>query len=112
MDKRKIQKLKQRLKILERKMAGLGPVMRGSVVELAGKCGNPKCRCARGGEKHKRFYFSMSTKGKTKIIYLGKKREPYAREYSENYRALLEIVEEMTTINMELLRTGAVQKTR
>ncbi len=54
----------------------------------------------------------MSTKGKTKIIYLGKKREPLAREYSENYGTLLEIVEEMTTINMELLRTGDVQKTR
>jgi hypothetical protein len=112
MDKRKIQKLKQRLRTLKRKMAGLGPVMRGSVVELAGKCGNPKCRCARGGEKHARFYFSMSTKGKTRIIYLGKKREPFAREYSENYKALLEIVEEMTTINMELLRTGTMQKTR
>lgn len=112
MDKKKTQKIKRRLKTLERKMAALGPVMRGSVVELAGKCGNPKCRCARGGEKHKRFNFSMSTKGKTKIIYLGKKREPLAREYSENYGTLLEIVEEMTTINMELLRTGDVQKTR
>jgi hypothetical protein len=54
----------------------------------------------------------MSTKGKTRIIYLGKKREPFASEYYENYKALIEIVEEMTTINMELLRTGTMQKTR
>jgi len=54
----------------------------------------------------------MSRKGKTKVIYLGKSREPVARQYSENYRALLEIVEEMTMINIELLKAGAVRKAR
>jgi hypothetical protein len=33
------------------------------------------------------------------LIYLGKKREDKAREYSQNYKKLLEIVEEMTIIN-------------
>lgn len=110
MDKKKIQKFKRRLKTLEQKIGTLCPLMRGSVVELATTCGNPNCRCARG-EKHNKCYFSLSSKGKTKLIYLGKSREPLARRYSENYKVLLEIVEEMTTINMELLRAGAVQKT-
>jgi len=38
---------------------------------------------------------------------LGKKRENKARKYSENYKKLLEIVEEMTIINMALLKENA-----
>ena len=111
MDKREIEKLKRRRRALQKRMAALGPLMRGSVVELDGTCGNPNCRCARG-EKHRKYYFSMSVKGKTKIIYLGKSREPIAQQYSENYKMLLEIVEEMSRINMELLKAGAVKNSR
>ena len=90
-------------------MRALGPLMRGSVVELAIRCGNENCRCARG-EKHKKIHFSMSKKGKTTMMYLGKEQEPIARQYSENYKTLLEIVEEMTMVNMELLKADALRR--
>jgi hypothetical protein len=41
------------------------------------------------------------------LIYLGKKREPAARQLSANYKSLLAFVEEMTLLNMELLRRNA-----
>jgi len=41
------------------------------------------------------------------LINLGKKREDKAREYSQNYKKLLAIVEEMTIINMTLLKENA-----
>ena len=111
MDKKKMQQLRRRRRKLETTMAGLGPLMRGSVVELATTCGNPNCRCARG-HKHKKLYYSMSRKGKTTLVYLGKSRALLARQYSDNYKRLLEIVEEMTTINMQLLRAKGTGKTR
>ena len=43
---------------------------------------------------------------------LGKSREPIAQQYSENYKMLLEIVEEMSRINMELLKADAVNNSR
>lgn len=64
--------------------------MRGSVVII--------------GTKNKQPYFSLNKNKKTKIIYLGKNREERAREYSDNYKKLIEIVEEMTEINMILLK--------
>ncbi len=90
MKKRKIAEKKRRVKTLQRQMAELGPVMRGSVVLI--------------GTRNKQFYFSLNKDKKTRIIYLGKKREPRAREYSANYKKLLEIVEEMTILNMDLLK--------
>ena len=110
MDKRKIETLKRRRKILQENLGAIGPFVRGSVVELATTCGNLNCRCARG-QKHNKLYFSLSTKGKTKLIYLGKSRAPLARQYSDNYNTLLAIVEEMTTINMQLLQAATPAKT-
>jgi hypothetical protein len=85
--------LKARLAELKRQMKALGVVMRGSVVVI--------------GVRHKQAYFSLNKDGKTQLIYLGQKREGQARQYSDNYRHLRQIVEEMTTITMTLLQWDA-----
>lgn len=90
MEKRKRAKMKRRLKALQKELAELGPVMRGSVVVI--------------GTRNKQPYFSLNKNKKTQLIYLGKKREDKARQYSANYKRLREIVEEMTQWNMTLLK--------
>ena len=90
MEKSEIQESKRSLKALHKELAGLGPIMRGSVVVI--------------GTRNKQPYFSLNKDKRTRLIYLGRKREPTAREYSANYKRLLEIVDEMTLINMELLK--------
>lgn len=90
MDKKEITKLKRRLRTLQKQISALGPMMRGSIVHI--------------GTRNKQFYFSLNKDGKTRLIYLGKKRESRAREYSANHKKLLDIVEEMTLINMKLLK--------
>jgi len=93
MEKRELAKMKRRVKTLQKRLAQLGPVMRGSVVVI--------------GTRNKQSYFSLNTNKKTKLIYLGKKRQARAKEYSDNYRRLRAIVEEMTMINMILLKKNA-----
>jgi hypothetical protein len=82
--------LNRRLVELKKQMNKLGPVMRGSLVVI--------------GTRNKQPYFSVNRNRKTHLIYLGNRREGKAREYSDNYRALQEIVEEMTVLNMRLLK--------
>jgi hypothetical protein len=93
MEKYELAKMKRRVQTLQNQLGRLGPVMRGSVVVI--------------GTRNKQPYFSLNQKRKTHLIYLGKKREDKAREYSRNYKKLLEIVEEMTMINMILLKENA-----
>ena len=93
MRKEKITEMKRRVKILQRQLGQVGPVMRGTVVWL--------------GARTKQAYFSLNKEKKTRLIYLGKKREPAARQLSANYKSLLAFVEEMTLLNMELLRRNA-----
>ena len=82
----------RRLAELHQELATLGPVMRGSVVVI--------------GTRNKQPYFSLNKGGKTKLVYLGKNnaRESLAQMYSDNYKRLQAIVEEMTEVNMELLK--------
>ena len=93
MDKKELTQMKRRGKTLQNQLGKLGPVMRGSVVII--------------GTHNKQPYFSLNKNKKTRLIYLGKKREDKAREYSQNYKKLLEIIEEMTIINMTLLKENA-----
>ena len=83
-------KIEKRLNQLLEEIQGIGPVMRGSVTMM--------------GKRHKQPYFSVSVKGKTKVIYLGNNRAKKAKQYAENYRRLMELVEEMTILNMEILK--------
>jgi len=93
MNKRESEKIQRQVKKLQEELAGLGPVMRGSVVVI--------------GTKNKQPYFSLNKDKKTHLIYLGKKREAKARQYSDNYKRLLNLVEEMTLLNMALIKEDA-----
>ncbi len=93
MKKKEQARMKRRIRTLQKRMGQLGPVMRGSLVVI--------------GTRNKQSYFSLNKNKKTHLIYLGKKREAKAREYSQNYKTILEITEEMTLINMALLKENA-----
>jgi len=82
--------MQRRVQKLQEELGQIGPVMRGSVVVI--------------GTRNKQPYFSLNKDKRTRLIYLGQQRIALAREYSQNYRRLLAIVEEMTILNMELLK--------
>ena len=90
---KQVSTMRRRVRKLQEQLGQLGPVMRGSVVVI--------------GTRNKQPYFSLNKDKRTRLIYLGQKRVACAREYSKNYKRLLAIVEEMTILNMELLKRNA-----
>lgn len=82
--------LERRRGELREELNRLGPLMRGSLVVI--------------GTRNKQPYFSVNIKRRTHLLYLGRRRERKAREYSGNYHRLQQIVEEMTLLNMRLLK--------
>lgn len=95
MSKEEITKLKRKLGRLQKKLSEIGPVMRGSIVLI--------------GTRNKQYYFSLNKDKKTHLIYLGDKRLGKAKEYSDNYKKLVDIIEEMTMINMQLIKEDAIK---
>lgn len=90
MSKEDAEALKSRVDELRKELRELGPLMRGSLVVI--------------GTRNKQPYFSVNIRRKTHMVYLGRRREKQARTYSQNYQRLQEIVEEMTLLNMRLLK--------
>lgn len=85
--------LQRRVRKLQAELGQLGPMMRGSVVVI--------------GTRNKQPYFSLNKDKRTRLIYLGQKRVALAQKYSKNYKRMLAIVEEMTILNMELIKRDA-----
>jgi hypothetical protein len=91
--KKSVETMRRQVRKLQEEMGKLGPVMRGSVVII--------------GTRNKQPYFSLNKDKRTRLIYLGQKRVASAQQYSKNYKRLLAIVEEMTILNMELIKRDA-----
>ena len=86
---RKIEIAKE-IKVLQTRIRKLGPIMRGSVTIME--------------NKNKQPYFSVRKGGKTKVVYLDDKRAAKAKMYTENYKVMISIIDEMTLLQMELLK--------
>lgn len=98
-------KLKRKLSYLQRKLKNIGPVMRGSIVELKVNCGNKRCKCYKDkNSKHPAYYFSVNMNKQTRLIYLGKKKLELAKQYNNNYIKLWNLIDEMTLIALELVK--------
>ena len=66
---------------------GRGPLVKGTVYEMARKCGKSSCACARG-ELHRSTVLSWSNKGKTRLMSISPERLVALRGKSEEYRRL------------------------
>lgn len=82
--------LVRKLSQLKKNISNGFPVMRGSVAVL--------------GMKNKQPYFSVSINKKTNLVYLGKERASAAKKCLANYKKVMKFLDEVTLINMELLK--------
>jgi hypothetical protein len=83
------------------------PVLRGSLREHLGRCGNPHCRCRakKNPVRHGPYqYLSHRYQNRTQTILLTKTKRPYARAWVANYKRLIQTIYELSEINFRLLR--------
>jgi Family of unknown function (DUF6788) len=93
---------------------GRTPLVKGTVYEMARKCGKPSCACARG-QLHKSTVLSWSHQGKTrlksippeKLTELRRKSEEYARFHrararvSVVHKQMLEVIDRIEALRRE-----------
>ena len=81
------QELRRLLEELERSVEvvfGRGPLVKGSVYEMARKCGKPACVCTRG-QLHRSMVLSWSHQGRTRLKSIPPERVQELRRKSEEY---------------------------
>ena len=107
-DKRrtKLSGLQRKKRGLSRRLASCGGLIKGSLVLNRRGCGKPGCRCA-GGELHESFAFTYKQAGKSVMIHIPESLEPEARQAQKDYRKLKALVEELSALNIALLKGKA-----
>ena len=110
MDRREIRRLKQKRKLLLKRMARIDEFVRGSVVLMKWPCTYPRCQKCASGERHPTWVLTVSRNGKTDTLYLGKKRLDAARHMTGNYRRLVALIEQVVEINLALLKATDLGK--
>ena len=83
----------------------LKAILRGSLVERYKRCGKPGCKCANGPGHGPKYYLTVSfPKRAPEMEYVPEAFQEQVKQYLENYRKAKEILEELSSINRELLR--------
>ena len=97
--------LRQKQKALLKRLPPLQEILRGSLVERYKRCGKPGCKCANGPGHGPKYYLTVSfPKRPPEMAYVPEAFQEKVKEYLENYRKAKEILEELSSINRELLR--------
>jgi hypothetical protein len=90
------------------------PLVKGSVYQIARRCGNPRCRCTRG-HLHRNFVLSWSEQGRhylrslrpERLAEIRPKSQEYARfrraraEVTVLYRRILAVLDQMEELRRE-----------
>ena len=99
------QELRRLLEELERSaevVFGRDPLVKGSVYEMARKCGKPTCACARG-QLHRSLVLSWSHQGKTRLKSIPPERLQELRRKSEEYLRFRRARAQVTVICKQML---------
>ena len=101
-------RLLRRRQQLHTALTHLGPLLRASVIERYTQCGTRGCKCMRGEKHGPAYYLTVSyAKGRTRTVYIPKTLRSVAEAWVDNYHQALELLEEVSSINLELLRRKA-----
>lgn len=101
--------LEARKERLMAELAGLGRMIRGSLVETRKKCGRRECECARG-KLHKHRYLSAGSKGKNKIVYVADAERRAFADGVSDYEKAWKLVCRISEINIRIVKEGGVDE--
>ena len=81
---------------------GRDPLVKGSVYEMARKCGKPTCVCTRG-QLHRSLVLSWSHQGRTRLKLIPPERLQELRRKSEEYLRFRRARAQVTVICKQML---------
>ena len=87
----------------------VGPLVVGSLAAVGVKCGNPRCRCARG-ERHTAYVLTSKVRGKTKTVHVPRDMVEEVRGWTEEHRRLKELVRQLSGLAETLIRRYVGEK--
>jgi len=98
--------LEHRRRRLAAQLGRCGDLIRGSLVANRRRCGKPQCRCAQG-ELHESLAFTFKSGGRSRLVHVPGGLDGVARRAARAYATLRRVVEELSEVNVSLLKGAA-----
>lgn len=94
-----------------KRLPNIGEVLRGTFIESYLECIRPNCRCHKGKKyRHGPYYRVSYGKGKrVHHIYVPIEIKSTVKQWTENYNKIWRGIEEISSINIKLIREGKVK---
>ena len=101
------QLIKRRNQLVEN-IAQLKGAIRGSLVKTKKKCGKKSCSCEEG-QLHPHMYVSIHRKPQNKVVYIRPREIEATQKGIQACRQVLHILDELSSINVELIKSGFIK---
>ena len=107
MNKREKRRLRRRQVLMER-MAQLSLLLRGSFLERFSACTRKNCACHQGQKHGPRSYLVVYRERKQRQVYVPQSQREAVRQGLRQHVQLRALVQEITRLNLQLMRAGAL----
>ena len=86
-----------------RQLHQVGPLVAASLCQRAVRCGNPKCRCARG-IKHASWCLTFKQQGKTRTVHVPQDLVEEVRQWVREYQRTKKILAQISCQSLQIIR--------
>ena len=105
--------LRRKRRALLQKLAGLSLLLHGSYLERFSTCTRRRCACHQDRRHSPRSYLALYRHKRQRQVYIRQADRSAVRRGLSQYGELLKAVEQLTDLNVQLLRIGRlVAKTK
>jgi len=100
--------LRRKRAALLRELAGLSGLLHGSYLERFTTCSRPRCACHQGRRHGPRAYLIVYRRKRQRPLYIRRADRAAVRRGLRQHERLAGLVQELTDINIQLLRAGGL----
>lgn len=86
-----------------RQLQTVGPLVAASLCPRAVRCGNPRCRCARGA-KHSSWCLTFKRQGKTRTVHVPRDLVGEVRQWVKEYQRTKRILAQISAQSIQIIR--------
>jgi len=81
-------------------------MVHGSLIRMARRCGNPKCRCTLQDQKHVSWCLGVSEKGHCRMKHIPKVEEGTVQRWVKQYQQARRLLEQISQEAWKHMRQG------
>lgn len=86
-----------------RQLRSVGPLVAASLCGRAVRCGNPRCRCARG-VKHASWCLTFKQQGKTRTVHVPRDLVEEVRQWVKEYQRTKQLLAQISAQSLQIIR--------